>query len=98
MTPLRERMLEDMQIPQSVSTDTGRLRRARRPVRAALWALAGGLGPGGAAHLSGLLDSGATPRAQFARDRAHGSRGYRDDPRRAAPSPLCRVERSPSSA
>jgi hypothetical protein len=54
MIPFRQRMLEDTQV-RNLSPHTARLRRERRPVRPVLWALAGGLGPGGDSHLQVYL-------------------------------------------
>jgi hypothetical protein len=45
MTALRQRMREDMQVSESFAARATRLHRERRPVRTALRAFAGGLGP-----------------------------------------------------
>ena len=57
MTPLRQRMLEDMQVRNLSAEHPTRVRGARRPVRASLRPVARGVGPRGDSRLPGLLDA-----------------------------------------
>jgi integrase/recombinase XerD len=70
MTPLRQRMLEDMQIRNLSRSHASRVRRPGRPLRAALRPVAGRLGRGDS-RLPAVLD----PRAQLAPQVDHRGRG-----------------------
>jgi len=54
LSPLRRRMIEDIRVPQSFTSDARSLRPRGREVEPLFWSIAGSLEPGGRAGLPGL--------------------------------------------